>query len=212
MRKALSVAALLLVAVASFAQSGVSEVPSGEASRALDVARERSRIQLERAQQEARYQAQVTQCYTRFAVTECIRQARLQQRAVMEPLRRQEVMLNDAERQRKAQEQLTQIKEKAPDQRTDEEAVRRLEARQAQQEREERAAQKAAAAKSAPLPPATGAVVKKPVEQGRTPDEIAKDQAQYTDKLKEAEEHRASRLKSNSEKAGAPSKSLPLAP
>ena len=54
--------------------------------------------------------------------------------------------------------------------------------------------------------------MKKPVEQGRTPDEIAKDQAQYTDKLKEAEEHRASRLKSNSEKAGAPSKSLPLAP
>ena len=212
MKKALAVAALLLVAVSSFAQSGVSEVPSDEASRALDVARERSRIQLERAQQEARYQAEVTQCYTRFAVTECIRQARLQQRAVMEPLRRQEVALNDAERQRKAQEQIKQIKEKAPDQRVDDDAVRRLEARQSQQEREERAAQKAAAAKSAPLPPATGAVVKKPVEQGRTPDEIAKDQAQYTDKLKEAEEHRASRLKSNSEKAGAPSKSLPLAP
>lgn len=209
MKKASFVAAWLLVAATSFAQSGASEVPSDEASHALDVARERSRIQVERAQQEALYQAQVTQCYTRFAVTDCIRQARLQQRAVMEPLRRQEVMLNDAERQRKAQEQLKQITEKAPDQRVAEEEVRRLEARQAQQEREDRAAQKDAAAKQVPLVPAAG---KKPVEQGRTSDDIAKEQAQYSDKLKEAEEHRASRLKSNSEKAGAPSKSLPLAP
>ena len=211
MRKYFSFLALLIVAATSFAQTSNLDADP-DTSRALIVEREHNRIEAERAQEEARYQTQEAVCYTRFAVTDCIRQARLHRRDVLERLRRQEVTLNDAERKRKALAQIEQIKEKSSAQQVEEEAAHRLEASRAQKERDERAAQKAAAAMSAASAPGQGSAVAKPAEQGRTPDDIAKDQKQYQDKLKEVQEHRADRLKSNREKTGAPTKSLPLPP
>jgi colicin import membrane protein len=211
MKKYLSILALLLVTVSSFAQPGHMDVEPG-ASRALDVEGERSRIQAERLRAEANYQAQEAVCYARFAVTDCIRQARVHRREVLETLRHQELVLNDAERKRKALAQIEQIQEKSSTQRAEDEAARRLEARQTQQERENRAAQKATAPSKAASTPGAEPAVQKMMEQGRAPDEMAKDQKQYKDKLNEALEHRASRLKSNGEKMDAPRKSLPLPP
>lgn len=211
MKKCLSILVLLFVTANSFAQPGHMDVEP-DASRTLDVEGERSRIQAERVRAEASYQAQETVCYARFAVTDCIRQARVHRREALETLRRQEVLLNDAERKRKVLAQIEQIKEKSSAQRVEDEAARRLEASQAQQEREGRAAQKAAAPSKAPSTPGSEPAVQKMMEQGRTPDDMAKDQKQYQNKLKEALEHRASRLKSNGEKMDAPRKPLPLPP
>ena len=50
------------------------------------------------------------------------------------------------------------------------------------------------------------------VEPGRTADDIAKEQKQFNDKIRQAQEHRASREKSNNEKSGTSPKPLPESP
>lgn len=185
---------------------------ASDASHGLDIERERSRIQAERARQEANIQTEEAACYARFVVTDCIRQVRAHRREVFQALRREEVTLNDAERQRKALAQIEQLKGKSSVQRQDEDAERRLEASQAQQEREKRAAEKAAAAMNAASAPVQSPVAPNSLTHGRTAVDIGKDKQQFTDKLKEAQEYRASRVKSNREKTGTPSKPLPVSP
>lgn len=76
-----------------------------------DVAAERSRIQVERAQAETRYVQEQPACYARFAVNDCLRDSRARRRQALDQLRRQDIALNDAERQRRALEQRKQIKD-----------------------------------------------------------------------------------------------------
>ncbi|WP_114969534.1 hypothetical protein [Rhodoferax ferrireducens] len=200
--------ALFLITATAWSQptdAGTGIVPSA----AVDSEGERSRIQAERAREAARYQSDEAACYARFAVSDCLRKARAQRREVLGKLRQQELALNDAERKRKTQEQLERIKEKSSAQQMEEEAARRREAREARQEREERARQKTAASGPA-TPGRVGA--KKTIEPGRSKEALAEEQKQYNDKLKEAQEHRASREKSNSEKSGTSSKPLPVEP
>lgn len=211
MKKLFSIMTLLLIVVSAFSQS--SEAGTGtEFPRPLDVESERSRIQAERAREEARYQAEEAACNARFAVTDCIRQVRVHRREALDKLRRQELVLNDAERKRKALEQIERSKEKSSAQRMEEEAARRVEARAAQQEREERANQKASASMNVKSGQPAAKNVKNPIEPGLTVDDIVKEQQQYNDKLRQAQEHRASREKINKEKAGTSSKPLPEAP
>lgn len=211
MKKLFSFFALLLVVLSAFAQP--TDTATGRKSQPpLDIEAERRRIQAERAREEARYQTEEAACYAKFAVTDCIRHVRVYRREALDKLRRQALALNDAERKRKALEQIERIQEKSSAQRMEEEAARRLEAREAQQEREERATQKAAASMKAKSGQVDGERAQKSVEQGRTAADVAKDQQQYNDKLKEAQEHRASREKSNKEKSRAPTKPLSESP
>lgn len=206
MKRLFSVLALLLLAVPTFAQLSDTATPS------LDIEGELRRIQADRTRAEARFAGEDAACYARFAVTDCLREVRVRRREVLDDLRRQEVAINDAERKRKAQEQIERIEERSSAQRLEEEAASRLRAREAQQEREDRASQKAAAAQKAKSGQPPGRSIPKTVEQGRTADEIAEEQRQYKEKLREAQEHRASREKSRSEKSGTPPKPLPPTP
>jgi hypothetical protein len=190
------------------ADTGTGVVPPA----AMHSEGERSRIQADRAGAVARYQTEEAACYARFAVSDCLRKARVQRRQVLDKLRQQELVLNDAERKRKALEQLESIKEKSSAQRMEEEAVRRDKARAAQQEREARAKQKAAASGAAKPDQVDGKNAKKLVEPAPSLDELAKEQKQYNDKLRQAQEHRANRDKSNNEKSGTSSKPLPMEP
>jgi hypothetical protein len=131
---------------------------------------------------------------------------------VLDKLRRQEIAINDAERKKKGLEQIEQIRKNSSPQRLDEDAARRLDARATQQEREERANQKASAAMKEKSSQPAAKNRKTDIEQGRTVDNISKEQQQYNDKLREAQEHRASREKINNENAGTSSKPLPEAP
>lgn len=180
-----------------------------EASSPLSNDAERNRIESERALAEAAYQRQETVCYERFAVTDCIRQLRRSRREVFDRLRLQEIEINAAERKRKALDQLERIKEKSSDERLAEDALKRVEARAAQQEREQSAVQKTnASGEKKQLPAASPQAL----DQGLTPGEIAKNRSQYKAKLKEAEENRIDRLKSNSEKTDSSKKTLPKYP
>jgi colicin import membrane protein len=173
---------------------------------------ERSRIQSERTFAEAAYQREEAACYQHFAVTDCIRQLRRERRLVLDKLRQQENVLNASDRKRKALDQIEKIKEKSSEKRLEEEAARRLEARSDQQAREDNSAQKIKALSAQKPTPTDVVPAKKATDQGLSAGEIAKNQQQYKDKLKDAAAHRATRLKSNSEKTGEPKKPLPDQP
>lgn len=210
MKKLFITLLLLLGAAIAFAQQMAAEAP--EPPTLPDATGERNRIQAERVRAEARYKTEAAACYARFAVTDCLNGLRVQRREVLETLRRQEILLNDAQRQQKGLEQLDRIREKSSEQQQEEAAARRLEARAAQKEREERAARKAADAKRSSIYSSAAHSTEKAQEQGTTSDERAKNQQQFQEKLKAAQEHRASLEKRNAEKIGPPAKPLPVAP
>ena len=82
----------------------------------LDVPTERLRIQSERASAEQRFGQEEAACYSRFAVTDCVREVRARRRALLDDLRRQEFVLGDSERKQRALEQFQRLEEKASDQ------------------------------------------------------------------------------------------------
>ncbi len=70
---------------------------------------ERQRIASQRARVEAVFIEAEQACYARFAVTDCLRKARTERRLTLGELRRQELVLNDMDRQAKALAALNRI-------------------------------------------------------------------------------------------------------
>lgn len=59
------------------------------------------------------YDAQELVCWRRFAVNDCLHAARVQRRQQLEVLRQRDLRLNDLERQRRADQRLRAISDKA---------------------------------------------------------------------------------------------------
>jgi len=76
---------------------------------ALDVAQERSRIAQARTLYEQRFTQAEQACYQRFAVFDCLHQARKERRLSLDELRRQDIVLNELERKRNASAALERI-------------------------------------------------------------------------------------------------------
>jgi hypothetical protein len=74
---------------------------------------ERLRIQDARKQVQAESEQANAACYQKFAVSDCLRDVRAKNRPLLDALRRQEIILNDLERQAKAMEALKKIEEKS---------------------------------------------------------------------------------------------------
>ena len=96
----------LILTLAQLAATAQTEAPS---AHALDVGAERARIAREREASELVYAASERACYSRFAVSDCLSDARKVKRQTTDELRRQELVLNDLERQAKAVEALKRI-------------------------------------------------------------------------------------------------------
>ena len=90
---------------AQSAQSAQSAEQFEEQS-ALRVSEEHARIRQSRATEQAGFAVLEAQCYRRFAVNDCLIDVRARRRDVLGDLRRQEISLNDAERKRRAAEQI----------------------------------------------------------------------------------------------------------
>jgi colicin import membrane protein len=103
---------------------------------------ERARIAAERKQVDAAFQGEEKACYGKFAVNDCLKDARSKRRAALADLRRQEISLNDAQRKRAAAERLRSIEEGAREQKPGG-VEHRAKAADAQRSRVERAAEKA---------------------------------------------------------------------
>lgn len=74
---------------------------------------DKARINQARAQADAKLAAQEAECQQRFAVTDCVLAAREQHRAVVGPLRRDLLALDERERKQRAAERLERLRDKA---------------------------------------------------------------------------------------------------
>ena len=85
-----------------------------DATRNLELreADQRAWIARTRTAYDAQFKQQEIACYRRFAVNDCLLDSRRTQREVLADLRRQEILLNDAQRKRRAAEQLLRTDEK----------------------------------------------------------------------------------------------------
>jgi hypothetical protein len=72
----------------------------------------RQRLVAERAALLQRFAAEERACADRFAVTACLDEVRSRQRAALEPLREQELRIDEAERQRRADERRAAVAQK----------------------------------------------------------------------------------------------------
>lgn len=79
----------------------------------LDAATEKARIAQERSAADQRLHEQEKACAARFAVTSCVEAARKAHRDALAPLRQQEFLLDDAQRQQRAAQRRVELQEKA---------------------------------------------------------------------------------------------------
>lgn len=96
-----------LLSAATLAQEAT--IPTLQQAEAL----ERERIRQFRLAEQARFAVEEAQCYLRFAVNDCLQEVRRARRDVLADLRRQELSINDAQRKRRAAEQLLRADERS---------------------------------------------------------------------------------------------------
>lgn len=90
-----------------------ADKPAGTHAQDPQVAAERARIAAERTRINARFAQEEKACHQRFAVNDCLNRNLAWQRAELAELRRQEIVLNDDERRRRAAERIDTLDEKA---------------------------------------------------------------------------------------------------
>jgi colicin import membrane protein len=181
---------------------------------------ERLRINQLRAAADAVFDTAKQACYQKFAVNTCIAAAREKQRSEVANLKRQEIALNDADRQRRGAEQRRRTEAKtAPDAQA-QAAAQTSSAVAAAAQRQDKLAGKAAVQQSA----AQDAQVRSQNMQRKQADaakaaaqrqsaasaKAAQSKARYEDRMKEAEEKRAKALAKKPSKP--PAAGLPLPP
>jgi len=109
----------LLAGVTALFLAQGSEAQTAQQSPNIRVDLERQNIATQRALAEGKYLAAEQACYARFAVSDCLRQARTERRLATNELRRQELLLNDMDRQAKALAELNRIENKMSDQKNE---------------------------------------------------------------------------------------------
>jgi len=90
---------------AAMAQSPAQE----KAANAL----ERSKVAAERARLEAGFQAEEAACKSRFAVNACLQEIRTRRSEAMADLRRQDILINEADRKARAADQIQKTEDKS---------------------------------------------------------------------------------------------------
>jgi hypothetical protein len=203
MNKPLSFLALLIAAGATWAQ------PAGDGAQ-------RARIGAERNQAEARLAAEEAACYKKFAVNDCLKEARSRTRERLAELRRQEIVLNDAERKRRAVERQLDLEERQQDKQRQDKSAERAEAAARQQEKketlEQRAAERARGPASAPAA-ARAPTPRKPSLSRNTPRPDTAEALRLTQERQEEAKKRAERVaRRQAEAARSGVKPLPVAP
>ncbi|RYY98489.1 MAG: hypothetical protein EOO24_18435 [Comamonadaceae bacterium] len=197
---------------------------------AQDMDAERKRIREERAAADARYETQRRDCHGRFAVTDCLDAARKERATAVADLRRQEVVINDADRKRRAAERLRELDARRAEQSDPDAVARRAKAQADQQERAARAAAKGesqaaqqadrAARAGARREAASGPLVSRGEPRATRafaapqPDaaQAARNQREFEARRKDAQDHKAAVLERNAKRTKPPAAGLPTPP
>jgi hypothetical protein len=126
-----------------FGAAAQAQASSEEVPQALSPAELAQReIDTQRAKVEATYDQARAACYQRFWVNACVREAKVRRRVLMEDLRRQEIVLGDAQRRERGAEQQQRIDERFTDAAIEQARQRREEAVQDSLNRQQQAEQK----------------------------------------------------------------------
>lgn len=200
MKTGFRVLVLWMAACAGAAPASAQDV----AQQRMD--RERARIAAERQAADTRYSQAEAACYARFAVNDCVNEAKAARREALADLRRQEISLNDDERLRKGAAQRQRLDERSSaenQQRAAQQRARALEDAAARQARGERKAAAAAPPASAAAPLAQAAPSARPA-----PDAAAIRKRQ--DKLDEARARKERLEKRRLERTKPTAKPLPV--
>jgi colicin import membrane protein len=210
--------ALVLLASAVHAQ----EVVPGEAA-------ERERLHSERSAADKRLAQAQKACRAKFAVNDCMNDARREYNATVGELKRQERILDDVQRKQRAAARQKEIDERHSPEHERQEAAKRAKALADQQERDAKAAEKAAkrsadeaeharrapqvkTPRGEPGPQGSPRDPHAPVAHGPTPEEAAKNRAEYEQRLQEAGKHKAEVAARNAQRKKPASADLPPPP
>lgn len=142
-----------------------------------DEAAERARISRERAEAQARFEQRQRECAQRFAVTPCVEEARAEHRQALLQLRRQEGVLDEAQRKQRAAARLAAIEEK-----------RRTEQERAVPPRAER--QPAPLQLKPPRPPAAARPASAPASEAGAAAREQRSRARFEARQRDAQAHR----------------------
>jgi hypothetical protein len=167
----------------------------------LDPVVERQQISAQRAQQEALFLRQQQVCYQRFAVNDCLLQARRERRTVIDELRRRDVLLNELERQTQAIEALNRIQENLSPERQQQVVDQAEQARQATLARQTRNDEKNAAR----VAPSSSSTQRHTAPTISTVSDAAVNERAFAAKLAEAKQRKAdleNRLRQQGKGAG----------
>lgn len=99
---------------AASARALVADAPSEAAELDAWLAGQHQRLAQERATAQQHFAQAEQACWQRFAVNDCLRQARQQRRQSLDALHEQELQLNLFERERAATERLRRLERKQP--------------------------------------------------------------------------------------------------
>jgi colicin import membrane protein len=165
---------------------------------------ERDRIRLERVQVEAAFNARETECRRRFVVTPCLDAARRARREAMEGLRRQEAVLDEAQRKQRAAQRIEDIRNKVSGDDAKRSDAQGRSAR-TQQRMSEAAARPASPASAAPMHART------PVAPNRASSAAgAERRIDYEKRQAAAQEHREAVERRNADHAKTGKRARPL--
>ncbi len=227
-RRALCLVLLLSVTQAGLAQRAdpgapaaslpAARAPAAPASAAssaanwvagLDLPAERARLDRERTEAQARQAQEEAVCRKSFAVTDCLDRTRRRWQPVLADLRRQEVVLNDAERKQRSAEQQRKLEERQASQAQEEAAQRRAQALADHEARQARAAAKASG-------PAPGGKPRDPDPAGErqgpdlTPDDAAANAQAHARRVQEARERKERALQREAQRSKPAASALPV--
>jgi colicin import membrane protein len=171
-----------------------------------------ARINMEREGLEAQFASQEADCYKRFAVNDCLRDVRAAKRVSIETLRRQEIVLNDAQRKTRDMEWVKQTQEKTSSASLKQAADSREAAQIQHQERIDRTQQKKTDAAQKKMQEGPEKDQRTGVEGSAVKGVSAQAQQAFEEKQRSAQERKMQRDKSLSEKSHKPVSPLPPYP
>ena len=192
-------------------------------------AAERERLHSERAAADKRLAEAQKACRAKFAVNDCLDQARREYNVTADEVKRQERILDDAQRKQRAAARQREIDERNSPEHQQQEAAKRARALADQQKREAEAAEKAAkrsadeaehakrgaeqkTPRGEPGPQGSPRDPHAPAAHGPTPEEALRNRAEYEERLQEAEKHKAEVAARNAQRKKPAAADLPPPP